>query len=89
MLVAYGADVTAVDKEFNSALHFAAEGGYGMICKYLGQRGTYASFVTFTGGVAMKRFCLSYFDDHKYLTLSGSVLYCTKNIHVNYLMIEH
>lgn len=39
VLLAYGADVTAVEKELNSALHFAAEGGFGMICKYLAQRG--------------------------------------------------
>jgi len=38
-LAAYGADLRFNDKFICNALHFAADRGFAMICKYLAQRG--------------------------------------------------
>jgi len=38
-LAAHGADCAAVDADGNNGMHFAAEGGFAMICKFLAQRG--------------------------------------------------
>ena len=41
VLAAYGADLGKVASNGNTPLHYAAQQGFGLICKFLSQRGQY------------------------------------------------
>ena len=41
VLAAYGADLGKVALDGNTPLHYAAQQGFGPICKFLSQRGNY------------------------------------------------
>ena len=41
VLAAYGADLGKVASDGNTPLHYAAQQGFGPICKFLSQRGKY------------------------------------------------
>ena len=42
VLAAYGADLGKVASDGNTSLHYAAEKGFGPVCKFLAQRGDFA-----------------------------------------------
>lgn len=45
VLAAYGADLGKVATDGNTPLHYAAQQGFGPICKFLSQRGEYLVFL--------------------------------------------
>lgn len=45
VLAAYGADLGKVALDGNTPLHYAAQQGFGPICKFLSQRGQYLVFL--------------------------------------------